>query len=223
MMTAAWRSAVSGCCVLSLAARAAAQVSVQGFVGTAFSLPTPLRIAQRGSDPIRLTARYHTKPLRGAPYYAWRVERETGERRGYALDFVHHKLYLQNRPPDVQKFEISHGFNMLSVAPWWRRGAARYLAGVGVVITHPETTVRGKALPAGRGLFGGGYYISGVTLQGALGRRFRLGDRLFTSLEGKLTASYARVPVAEGTATVPNIALHTLVGVGSVIGDLRDP
>jgi hypothetical protein len=41
------------------------------------------------------------------------------------------------------------------------------------------------------------------------------------SLEVKLTASYARLPVADGRAEVPSLALHGLVGVGARIPERR--
>ena len=41
-----------------------------------------------------------------------------------------------------------------------------------------------------------------------------LANWLFVSVEGKITAAWARVPVAEGHATVPNVAFHGIAGVG---------
>jgi len=38
---------------------------------------------------------------------------------------------------------------------------------------------------------------------------------LFASVEGKLTASWIRVPIADGRATVPNVAVHVLAGIGA--------
>ena len=57
-------------------------------------------------------------------------------------------------------------------------------------------------------------YLSGVTLQGAASRRFVLTSRIFATAEGKLTTAWARVPIVDGNATVPNIAFHVLAGLG---------
>jgi hypothetical protein len=211
--TSALAAATLGATLLGASATGA-QLTVEGFVGTAFNVPTPLTIRQEGATPLRFTARYSTRPFRDAPYYALRLATGDGA-HGWAADFVHHKLYLENPPPEVQRFEISHGFNMLSAGPWWSRRSLRFGASVGVVIAHPESRVRNRPLAGRRGLFGRGYYLAGVTFQGLVGRRFELGSRYFTSLEGRLTGSYVRVPVAGGMAAVPNLAVHTLAGLGA--------
>ena len=45
-------------------------------------------------------------------------------------------------------------------------------------------------------------------------RRFPVAGGVFLSLDGRLSASYVRVPVAHGDAGVPNAALHLHVGLG---------
>ncbi|MBA7662481.1 hypothetical protein ES703_70510 [subsurface metagenome] len=84
--------------------------------------------------------------------------------------------------------------------------------GVGIVATHPETKIRGEKLPWGDGL--NGFYVSGPTVQLAIGRKFPLRGGLFAVVEGKWTASYATIPVWDGNAYVPNMALHLLIGLG---------
>ena len=44
---------------------------------------------------------------------------------------------------------------------------------------------------------------------------FYLWRHVFATLEGKLTASFARVPIADGSADVPSLALHGLFGIGA--------
>jgi hypothetical protein len=95
-----------------------------------------------------------------------------------------------------------------------RRRAAAWRVGAGVVIAHPEVTVRQRTLSQTRGLFGRGYYVSGVALQAAAARQLVRWRRLAVSVEAKLSAAYARVPIADGHATVPNAALHVLAGAG---------
>jgi hypothetical protein len=95
---------------------------------------------------------------------------------------------------------------------WEERGFI-YRAGFGVVITHPETTIRGLSHPQDGGIYDG-YYLSGPTVQGAVEKRFHIWRWLIASLEAKLTASYARIPIEGGHADVPDVAVHGLFGLG---------
>lgn len=45
-------------------------------------------------------------------------------------------------------------------------------------------------------------------------RRFPLAAGVFLSLDSRVSASYVHVPVANGHASVPNLALHFHAGVG---------
>jgi hypothetical protein len=45
-------------------------------------------------------------------------------------------------------------------------------------------------------------------------RRFPVLDGVFLSLDGRVSFSYVRVPVARGHASVPNLALHLHAGLG---------
>jgi hypothetical protein len=187
-------------------------LTAEVFAGTSWSLPTPLRVDQSGEAPIRFTARYRTRPWHGAPYYAYRL--------GYnkwSAELVHHKIYLQNPPPEIQHFEVSHGYNMafLSRSLPFGHAAGVFRVGLGMVIGHPEGRIRGKAINPVKSFLGGGYHISGICLQAAAGPPLGIAEHWFFRPEVKVTAAWARMPLAGGgTATVPNIALHTLFGFG---------
>jgi hypothetical protein len=189
------------------------QWSLEVFGGSALSLPTPLRIDQDGEASIRVTARYATRPWRDAPYYAYRVGRHSGS-RGWELELVHHKLYLRDRPAEVQHFEVTHGYNLVLLNRVAHRGRWTGRIGFGPVLGHPENEVRGRRLAADRGGLGGGYYLSGAAGQVAGSHRLALGGGFSLVGEAKVTGAYARVPIAGGDATVPNVAAHWLVGVG---------
>ncbi|UCH63498.1 MAG: hypothetical protein JSU77_03340 [Fidelibacterota bacterium] len=183
----------------------------EAFLGSAWSVPSPLSIHQYGEERLHFTARYATKPLVESPYYAWRIAKWSGE-QAWEFELVHHKLYLENPPDEVQHFEVSHGYNLITINRVWVRRGFIWRGGVGVVATHPETKIRGKKLPWGDGL--NGFYVSGPTIQLAIGRKFPLRGGLFAVVEGKWTASYATIPVRDGNAYVPNMALHWLIGLG---------
>ncbi|HEX2205401.1 MAG TPA: hypothetical protein VHG91_18975 [Longimicrobium sp.] len=197
----------------STPAEAQVRWRVEGFGGSALSLPSRLTVRQAGEATVRMRARWETRPLADAPYYAYRVERWEGD-AGWAVELLHHKVYLRNETEVVQHFEVSHGYNQLTLARAW--GAGRWVtrAGAGVVIAHPENTIRGRPLDEERGLLTEGYHFAGVAAQAARGVRVRLAGRFDLIAEAKVTAAWARVPVEGGSADVPNAAAHGLVGVG---------
>jgi len=180
--------------------------------GSAYSFPSPLKIKQDGEEDISLTAKYETRAWNTlAYYYDLRIAKwEDG--RAWEFETLHHKLYLSNNPPEVDYFAISHGYNLNTVNRAWLIRGWIYRVGAGFVMTHPETSVRGKKYDNEGGI--NGFHISGVTSQVAVEKRFDLGKKFFFSLEAKLTASYAEIPIADGRASVPNTALHGIFGVG---------
>jgi hypothetical protein len=187
-------------------------LTAEVFGGTAWSLPLPLRIRQPGAAPVSLTARYRTRPWSGSPYYAYRL----GYRQ-WSAELVHHKLYLHNPTPDLEHFEVSHGYNLALVSRAISLGEAPALfrVGLGLVVGHPEGRLRGKAINPVRSLLGRGYHISGLCLQAAVGPRLGIAEHWFFRPEAKVTAAWAQMPLAGGGwVRVPNIALHTLLGFG---------
>jgi hypothetical protein len=193
-------------------ATARAQLELQAFLGSSVSAPSPLSITQEGSPDLNFTAHWATRPFLDTWYYAGRIGLWKGN-RGWLLDFTHHKIYLTNAPPEIQRFRITNGMNLFTLSRGFRRGQFTYAVGAGPVITFPKTRVRDERLEAGRG-FLGGYFLSGANLMGSVTRRFPLVSGLFLSLDGRVSASYVRVPVARGHASVPNFALHVHAGGG---------
>jgi len=187
-----------------------AQFFAEAFTGSALSAPLRLSVTQRGEAVVRLRAHYDTRPFEGAPYYAWRVGYWRNN-RGWAVGLVHHKLYLNNPPAEIDRFEVSHGYNLVTVTHGWLRAATYFRVGAGAVIAHPEIVVRGEVL-SDDGL-GGGYFLTGPTLQGVVGRYIRLSSLLALALEANASASRARLPVAGGHANTPNLALHFHLGL----------
>lgn len=199
-------------CLVGRPAPLLAQLELQGFLGAAVSAPTPLSITQRGQPDLDFTAHWATRPFLDTWYYAGRIGLWSGN-RGWLFDFTHHKVYLTNPPTEIQKFRITNGMNMFTLSRGFRRGLFSYALGAGPVITYPVNRVRGEKLQSGRG-FLGGYFLSGGTLLASATRRFPLTAGFFLSLDGRVSASYVRVPVAGGHASVPNVAMHLHAGLG---------
>jgi hypothetical protein len=183
------------------------------FSGAQYNVPMPLTIRQDGFHDLTFMATYDSRPFEPPVYFAWRIGRWHDD-SGWEVELVHQKLFLRDQPEELENFAISHGYNLLTINRAWQRYGWQVHLGLGLVVTHPETTVRAMKHPEKQGLFHAGYYISGPTTQVALGRRFYLWRQVFATLEGKLTGSFARVPVSDGSADVPNVALHGLFGIG---------
>lgn len=189
-----------------------AQLEAEAFLGSSVSAPSPLSISQQGQPDIHVTAHWATRPFRPTWYYAgqiglWR------EKRGWLLDFTHHKLHMIDRPGSIQQFEISNGVNMVTVSRGFRSGKFSWAVGGGPVITFPLNRVRGLEHARGQGVFGG-YFLSGATVMASATRHLPLFAGAFLSLDGRLSATYVRVPVASGHASVPNLAAHFHLGLG---------
>lgn len=184
---------------------------VQAMLGAPLNAPTPLAIRQSGEPDLRLDASWSTKPFE-LPFY-WIVGAFARQGRCEAwAELVHHKLYLSNPPPEVQSFSVSHGFNLFflglgrEMTPWlWAR------AGAGLVLAHPESSVRGRSLSGGGGLLG--YGLAGPALTAGAQARWRPIDRLGLIGGASLIGAYAVVPVEGGSARVLNLSVHFTAGV----------
>lgn len=179
--------------------------------GLQYNVPLPLAIRQSGQPDMKLNARFDTRPFAEVPYYDIKV----GTSRkpwAYELELVHHKLYLTDRLPEVDTFEITHGYNPLLLNVVCERWQVALRAGAGIVLTHPQTTVRGLRFPETGGVLG--WYVSGPAAQVGASRRLDVGRHFFAGVEGKLVGAWARVPIVDGSADVPNLSLHGLVSAG---------
>jgi hypothetical protein len=190
----------------------------EGRLGGAWNVSLPVVLRQRGYDDLRWTARWRTQALKPPLYYSLRVARWRGD-AGWAMDLTHHKLYLQNPPPEVQSLSVSHGYNLVTLQRLRAAGDWRYGEAVGAVVAHPESEVRGQRFAEDGGLFGRGYYVGGPTAGVLVGWSPSVAGRLYSTVEARLTVSLARVPIAQGTVRVPNLALHLTAGLGWSVPD----
>jgi hypothetical protein len=194
------------------ASTARSGLSVELSFGAAANLQTPLTVRQEGEPRIEIDARYDTRPLTSPFYYALRLGLHD-QSGAWELQFVHHKLYLSNPPEEIQHFEISHGFNVLTLnrALFWRGLTLRL--GAGVILAHAESTVRGRRSDV-HGILGMGYTLTGPSALVGVGKEFAVTGDFFVAAEVQLIAARARVPVADGTADAPHVGLHLVLGAG---------
>jgi hypothetical protein len=182
--------------------------------GIVTNLRLPLVIKQDGYPDIRIErAHFRSEPLISPFYWDWRFSRWRGN-KSLEFEAIHHKLYLVNKPPEVERFGISHGFNMLFLNYGCEAGKFIFRAGLGSVLMHPESTVRGKKWPEDSSFDADGYYLRGVAVNLGFAKQFRFGKYFFINAEGKITAGTANVPILKGTARVQNVAFHFILGPG---------
>ena len=180
------------------------------FFGGAASFPTKLTVRQLDHPAIDVHARYEVRPLDFPLYFSWRIARWQGD-RAWAVQLIHHKLYLRDPPPEIQYFNVSHGYNLLTVDRLWRKYGAVLGAALGVVIAHPENEVRGLVLPE---LGISSYALAGPTGALSAGYDFGFARHWLATSEVRLSASYARVSVQDGHASMPDFSAHAHIGLG---------
>ena len=82
-------------------------------------------------------------------------------------------------------------------------------------MTNPATIVRDERRSVGGWLFNGGYYLSGVGVGVSAEKDVHISRKTHAVVELECTAGNAwAVPIANGYAEVPNLALHFHIGLG---------
>lgn len=189
---------------------------IEAGTGSAYNIPSDLTIRQEGQPHIKVHGEFDTRPFGPPPYYNFRLSYWKNQ-AAWEFEFIHHKVFLSNMPPEVSNFSISNGFNIMTLNRAWQHPYFNYRVGLGLILSHPENTVRGKRFQEDGGWFDNGFYFSGPVAQVGLGKRFYVRS-FFVSLEGKFTAAYYKVPVVDGDGYGFNFALHGLVGIGYDFG-----
>lgn len=190
-----------------------ARFEVAGFLGASTSFGSGVDVSQSGYPSFQTRGTYESRSLEFPLYYAVRF---SWMRNVFSveLQLVHHKLHLVDAPPEVQQFEISHGFNLLTVNYVSHSLPVDVRLGVGGVLAHPESVVRGQVWPQDGGVFGSGYHLTGPAFVLGSGRAFSMTPHFVVVPEVFLSAARARVPVADGEAALFDVALHGTLGVG---------
>ena len=182
--------------------------SFETLLGDAHNFDTHLKI-QQGDFTRTLTADYKTHGFQTPLYYSGRMAHWNGD-RAWELQLIHHKLYLNNPPTDVESLSVSHGFNIVTLNHAWDIDGLILRAGVGPVVTHAEARVNGV-------VYDGPYELSGAAVLVGAGKRVYFGRSAYVQMEAAATAAYTE-PRAEGAPalklSVSNIALHGMIGIG---------
>ncbi|MDB4335124.1 hypothetical protein OAA06_02060 [bacterium] len=183
--------------------------------GSAYNFPTPLKIHQTGYDDIELTANYNTEGFKVPVYWDYKLELETAT-KFFGIRSTHHKLVLTNAHPDIEGFEISHGYNLAHLYYGWKRKHFDWFAGGGVAFSHPEGKVRGKtiALEDGISLYGGKYQFTAPNIELGIRKKIYLYKRLYFNSEVRFIAGYAKPKIIDGYIETWPVSLHYNFGLG---------
>lgn len=187
------------------------------FWGGSESFNSNLKVHLNGDEDYDFNADWEGKSLTDSWYYSLRFEKWVGNRaRGF--EYLHHKIYLKNRPEGIKHFSISDGFNM-AFYNWARRRDNGWITrfGIGPVLAHMDVQIEGRDRFYMDGGIGGSY-LAGFGMQFSGEKWIYETEKFLVSLEGKFTASYVRAPVSEDAAEVaevPNYAVHFLIGFGA--------
>ncbi len=183
--------------------------TIEASLGNAYNLRAPLKVEQDGGYSRSLTADYETRAFEAPPHYMLRASRWNDE-SAWELSLLHHKIYLENPPDGVSSLSVSHGFNIATLNRAYRSGHWLVRFGAGPVITHAEAMINGTR-------YDGPYRLSGIAALAGGGYRYYLRQKTFVSLEGAVTAAYARPKMSgppDARLTITNIALHGFLGIG---------
>ena len=181
--------------------------------GISYVPPMPLQIRQEGHPAIKITARYRTEPLVLPVYYTIRLSTRKND-RGWSLELNHLKLYLDNKTREIERFSVTHGYNHIFMNRHWFGKNYTWIVGGGIVLGHPESTIRNLEWHEKGGFLNTGYYVSGFSAQGAVQFPLIETDHISVPLEAKITLGYGHVPIAKGHARVPIVSFNLLSGIG---------
>ena len=187
--------------------------SVDFNLGLPGNVPAPLPMSQTGKQRVSLLAVWSAEPFILPVNWMWRIGR-WNDSKAWELETIHHKMVLQNRPDNIERLAITHGFNTLTVNRAREIKKLILRAGAGIVLAHPESSIDNLAFNEKSGLFKLGYYLTGPVLMVSAARPLRICKGFMVNLEGKTTIGYADVPIVNGRAQLLHLAFHLNAGLG---------
>ncbi len=183
--------------------------------GWAGNFPLPLKIQQKGYDDIYIKkAKFYSESLKSPYYWDWRVSKHL-DKHSFEFEAIHHKLFLKTSHPDIQRFGISHGFNILTINYSRKYKYFIFRNGIGKVLVHPENTIRNKVYPEGPGFDINGYRLRGIVYNTSIAKQINIiKNRFYLNTELKATFARVKSPIIDGHAIVNNIAFQAIAGFG---------
>ncbi len=186
--------------------------------GVPYNINLPLTIEQNNQPTLKLTANFDSEPFVTPVYWVFRVAKWKNN-KAWEFEMIHQKLYLQNPPPEVQYFSITHGFNMTFVnrafkIKLFNKDGFIFRVGTGIVLAHAENMVRGKEFDQKQSFGDLGYYITYPNINLGLAKEIKLTKFAYLNIEAKHNTSYAKVPIVDGNAKLWHSNFALVVGAG---------
>ncbi len=175
----------------------------------AWNAPMPINIYQVGQPKLTLNAHLQTEPFTLPVYWNLRLCRGSGS-RFMELELIHHKLYLTNTTAEVQKFNVSQGFNMLLANYGVTNRFFRFSLGVGLVVPIPnqEYAIGSLAIPPKIGSWG--TTNLGLVRASSAEIVYQFTKLFYITLDGKVPAGFVRLPFFDRQGNLSNLTGHIL-------------
>ena len=178
-----------------------------------YNVPMPLTIKQNGYPDIKFIAKFTADAFTAPVCWDWRFSRwENG--KSWEIEAIHDKLYLINTNDEITKYSISHGFNIITINRGFEKKFVSYKIGVGTILIHPESVIRGMGFGSSSDYTDFGYFITGPILMFTICKPIQFCDRFYLNFEGKTSFAYSYVKVAKGYSNLYNFAFHVGIGLG---------
>ena len=187
--------------------------SIDLMSGLVYNLRSPLLIQEQSKDNQVLMVDFKTSSFSGMPYFLLRFNFHFAD-HALEIQYLHHKITMNNPQDNVQQFEIDHGFNILSFQYRFELDFLNLRFGAGAIIAYPESIVSSRSFSGAGGIVNSGYYIAGPALLVGANKVFPVSKDFYLSAEILMTSAWALVPIATGQALASNFALHMLFGGG---------
>jgi hypothetical protein len=208
----AWYALAISLLSFAAAAPVSAQWRVEAWLGDALNSHSRMTISQTGHSDLSISPHWSTKPWEPTWYYAGRISKWSSN-HAWALEYIHHKVYLENPPAEVEFFRITNGVNFWMAERLWRKRHWEFGVGGGPVWVVPISKVRGLEYNKANGIFGSQYELGGAVISANVTRRVKLIPWVYGILSVKGTAATLKARVAEGNASLMNYALHVNYGL----------
>lgn len=200
------------------------------YLGHGATRPTHLEILRPDLELRIRDVQFRGEPFRSPVYYGYRVSKFVKPSFGIEGEFIHLKVLgeterevqfsgsVQGRATMrsvVQRFDISHGVNLVLFNGVWRRKLADWVSvafrgGAGFTVPHPESQILGQSFEQ--------YQFGNLAAQGAGGLEFRIWRGLHVPLEYKFTWTRPEVDVANGVARTELQTHHVIFGLAVHLG-----